>query len=245
MRPHVVVALIVFGCGKSPSKDPSKQADPPAPAPATAPSPSEPATPVAKTPSTPPPQICSIVAAADVGAMYGKKAAMIATGSGGSCEYQLDPAEKEKQMQQTGGMAGMMKSAQSGKGIAVPTALSEQLDVNVSVEQKDETEDSVKQIYAQVGAAVNGATKPLPKQGMGSDLIAVQSDIAGVGDWAFATNVASVNLGGMMSMRGRLLEAKKGPWRLTVSATIGPDPGAAKLDDENAAFAKAVIAKLP
>ncbi len=241
MKPHIVVAVIAFGCGKSPSKDPSKQAEPSAPAP----TPSEPATPVAKAPSTPPPQICSLIAAADVGAMYGKKAAMIATGSGGSCEYQLDPAEKEKQMQQTGGMAGMMKSAQSGKGIAMPTALSEQLDINVSVEQKDESEESVKAIYAQVGNAVNGATKQLPKEGMGSDLVAVSNDVAGVGDWAFATNIASMNMGGMMSMRGRLLEAKKGQWRVTVSGLIGPDPGGAKLDDANASLAKAVIAKLP
>jgi hypothetical protein len=247
MRPHLVVALalVVFGCGKSPSQD-SKQAPASAPAPATAPAPAaEAPTPVAKAPPAPPPQICSLLAAADVGAIYGKKAAMIATGSGGACEYQLDPAEKEKQMQQSGGMAGMMRSAQSGKGIAMPTALSEQLDINVSVEQKDESEDSVKAIYAQVGSAVNGATKSLPKQGMGSDLIAVSNDVAGVGDWAFATNVASVNMGGMMSMRGRLLEAKKGAWRITVSGMIGPDPGAAKLDDQNASLAKAVIAKLP
>jgi hypothetical protein len=242
MRPHLVVALVAFGCGKSPSQDSSKQATPAAaPAPAT-----EAPTPVAKAPATiPPPNICSIIAAADVAAMYGKKAAMIATGSGGSCEYQLDPAEKEKQMQQTGGMAGMMKQAQSGKGIAMPTALSEQLDINVSVEQKDESEESVKAIYAQVGSAVNGATQTLPKQGMGSDLVAVSNDVAGVGDWAFATNIASMNMGGMMSLRGRLLEAKKGAWRITVSGTIGPDPGAKQLDDMNAKLANAAIAKLP
>ncbi|HEY1552813.1 MAG TPA: hypothetical protein VGG28_33520 [Kofleriaceae bacterium] len=243
MRPHFVVVLVAFGCGKSPSQD-SKQAAPaagPATAPAAAP---EAPTPVTKAP-TPPPQICTLIAAADVGAMYGKKAAMIATGSNGACEYQLDPAEKEKQLAATGGMAGMMKSAQSGKGIAMPTAMTEQLDINVSVEQKDESEAEVKQIYAQVGSAVNGATASLPKQGLGSDLVAVSSDVAGVGDWAFATNIASMNMGGMMSLRGRLLEAKKGSWRITVSGTIGPDPGAKQLDEMNAKLANAVIAKLP
>jgi hypothetical protein len=247
MKPHLVVVLVsvAFGCGKSPSQDPSKQA---APAPAAAPT-AEAPTPVAKPApapaSAPPPQICSLIAAADVGAMYGKKAAMVSNGSGGNCEYQIDPAEKEKQMQQSGGMAGMMKSAQSGKGIAMPTALTDQLDVTVKVEQTDETEASVKAIYAQVGGTVNDATKSLPHQGMGSDLIAVQSDIAGVGDWAFATNIASMNMGGMMSMRGRLLEAKKGAWRITVSGLIGPDPGGKQLDDLNAKLANAVIAKLP
>jgi hypothetical protein len=243
MKPHVVIAIIALGCGKSPSKDPSKQAEPSAPPPAAAPAPEAP-TPVAK--SIPVPQICSLIAAADVGAMYGKKAAMVASGSDGSCEYQLDPAEKEKQMQQSGGMAGMMKSAQSGKGIAMPTAISEQLDVKVLAEQKDESEDSVKAIYNSISATTNGATAKLPKPaGAGSDMLAMAGDIAGVGDWAFATNVASVNLGGMMSMRGRLLEAKKGAWRITVSVNIAPDPGTQKLDDETATLAKAVIAKLP
>jgi hypothetical protein len=241
MRPHLVVALVVVGCGKSPSQDSSKQA-----APTTAPAPApEAPTPVAK--AVPVPQICSSIAAADVGAMYGKKAAMIATGSGGSCEYQLDPAEKEKQMQQAtaGGMAGLAKTASKG-GIAMPTAISEQLDVKVLAEQKDESEDSVKAIYNSVSATTNGATAALPKPaGAGSDMLAMAGDIAGVGDWAFATNVASVNLGGMMSMRGRLLEAKKGAWRITVSVNIAPDPGTQKLDDETATLAKAVIAKLP
>jgi hypothetical protein len=239
MRPHLVVALVVVGCGKSPSQDSSKQAATTAPAP-------EAPTPVAK--AVPVPQICSSIAAADVGAMYGKKAAMIATGSGGSCEYQLDPADKDKQMQQVtaGGMAGLAKAASKGGGIAMPTAISEQLDVKVLAEQKDESEDSVKAIYNSVSATTNGATAALPKPaGAGSDMLAMAGDIAGVGDWAFATNVASVNLGGMMSMRGRLLEAKKGPWRITVSVNIAPDPGTQKLDDETATLAKAVIAKLP
>jgi hypothetical protein len=56
--------------------------------------------------------------------------------------------------------------------------------------------------------------------------------------------VASVNMGMGFSVRGRILEARKGPWRVTVSATVAPDPGTAALDEKMAGVARALIAKL-
>jgi hypothetical protein len=68
--------------------------------------------------------------------------------------------------------------------------------------------------------------------------------VSGVGDWAFATNIASVNMGMGFTIRGRILEARKGPWHVTVSATVSPDPGVTTLDDQMARVARALIAKL-
>ncbi|MEP6860731.1 MAG: hypothetical protein ABJE66_08940 [Deltaproteobacteria bacterium] len=71
------------------------------------------------------------------------------------------------------------------------------------------------------------------------------AQLAGLlGDWAFTTNVASVNMGNGISTRGRLLQAQQGAWQLTPSVTIAPDPGAAKLDDEMVAIVKPALTKL-
>ena len=126
-------------------------------------------------------------------------------------------------------------------GLAASMA-SDQLQVDVSLSHDSQSEDQIKGIYAGMGKVVRGAVDP-EKHGL-NDTIEAGKDIAGVGDWAFTTNVASVNMGAGFSTRGRILEARQGAWRLTVSATIAPDPGEAKLDEEMAGVARAAFAKL-
>ena len=69
-------------------------------------------------------------------------------------------------------------------------------------------------------------------------------DIANLGEWEFTTNMTSINMGAGMSTRGRLLQARQGAWRLTLSVYIAPDPGADKLDTQMADLARTVVAKL-
>ena len=123
--------------------------------------------------------------------------------------------------------------------------MTNQLTVNVDASRDDQTEDDVKAIYAKTGATVRGAVAPLqPEQRGLNGLIQGLDEVSGVGDWAFATNVASTSLGPGFSIRGRILEARKGPWHVTVSTTVAPDPGAAALDGKMAGVARALIAKL-
>jgi hypothetical protein len=113
---------------------------------------------------------------------------------------------------------------------------------SLSASRDDQTEEAVKAVYAQTGAAVRGALAP-ERHGL-NGVIQGLDEIAGVGDWAFATNVASVNMGMGFSIRGRLLEARKGAWHVTLSATVAPDPGVEALDSYLANLARALLAKL-
>jgi hypothetical protein len=196
-------------------------------------------------------QVCTLLSAAEASAIFGKT--VVATGSGRGCQYGLDPAEKEKQMNaMTGGagksggspanMGALAQSMAKGGGFQMPSAISDQLTLDVSLSQDNQSEDQVKAIYSGIGKTVHGTLEP-EKHGL-NNAIEVGKEVPGVGEWAFVTNVASVNMGPGMSIRGRLLEGRQGPWRITVSVTISPDPGEAKLDEELGAVARTVVAKL-
>lgn len=196
-------------------------------------------------------RICSLLTAAEVSAIMGKPLIQ----PPGSCDYGLDPAAKEKVLQQAGpsggkpgnggpsDLAALMKSmSQGGGGIQRMTdTMMQQLTLTVSARQDDMTEERVKAIYARIGESVGQAVPP----GMlgTSGVIQGLDEVPGVGDWAFATNVATVGIAGM-SIRGRLLEARRGPWHATISATVAPDPGTATLDKQLAGVARALLAKL-
>jgi hypothetical protein len=155
------------------------------------------------------------------------------------CSFGLDPADQQKAVAelQKGGLAAMA----SGGGIKIPSAISSQLALTLEISPKTQSEAEIKQLYAGVGSAVD---KLDPKAHGLDETIKNGQELAGVGDWAFTTNVASVNMGNGFSTRGRLLESQEGPWQLTLSVTIAPDPGAAKLDDEMVAIVKPVVTKL-
>jgi hypothetical protein len=228
----------------------------PAPAPAAASSgasaPTPPAAPAA--PPAPKVQVCTLLSAAEVSAIVGKK--LIQDG----CTYGLDTTEQQKALAenqaqlgaaqkraQAGDMSGFMKGMmQAGAGQQkAGNAMMNQASLTVEASRDDQTEDAVKAIYAKTGATVRGAIAPLaPEQRGVNGLIEGLDEVSGVGDWAFATNVAAVNMGMGFSTRGRILEARKGPWHVTVSATVAPDPGAAALDRQMAGVARALIAKL-
>jgi hypothetical protein len=115
-------------------------------------------------------------------------------------------------------------------------------DVRLDVARDDMTEAQIKAIYEQTGKAVRKSLDPDSK-GL-QKTITVANDIPNLGDWAFTANVAAVNMGFGFSSRGRILHARKGPWHLTVGATISPDPGEAALDAELAQIARTAIARL-
>jgi len=206
-------------------------------------------------PAAPKVQVCKLLSAAEVGAVMGKT--LIQDG----CTYGLDPAPKEKAMAESqaqldqsvkkaaaGNMSALMKGmGQPGGGPPkMGGAMMDQMNINVDATRDDQTEDAVKAIYAKTGGAVHGALAGdlAPEKHGLNGVIEGADEMSGVGDWAFATNVASVNMGMGFSVRGRILEARKGPWRVTVSATVAPDPGTAALDEKMAGVARALIAKL-
>jgi hypothetical protein len=204
-------------------------------------------------PAAPKVQVCKLLSAAEVGAVMGKT--LIQDG----CTYGLDPAAKEKALAESqksmkaasnGDMSGLMKGMMPGGGGPpmgnAMSAMRDQMNVSVDASRDDQTEEQVKAIFAKTGATVHGALSgPLAPENHGmTGVIKGLDEVNGVGDWAFATNVASVNMGAGFSLRGRILEARKGPWHVTVSATVGPDPGAAALDARLADVARALIAKL-
>ena len=177
------------------------------------------------------------------------------------CSYGLDPADKQKALAESqagfskatkhasaGDMNGFMKGMMQAGGSQQKTgnAMMNQLELNLDAKRDDQTEDGVKAIYAKTGAVVHGAMAgPLAPEKHGlNEVIQGGDEVSGVGDWAFATNVASVNMGLGFSIRGRILEARKGPWHVTVSATVSPDPGTAALDQQLAGVARALMAKL-
>jgi hypothetical protein len=141
-------------------------------------------------------------------------------------------------------LGALANSMAKGGGFKIPSAISDQLTLDLSLSRSDQSEAQVKEIYSGIGKTVRGTVEP-EKHGL-NGTIEVGKDIPGVGDWAFATNVASVNMGMGMSTRGRILEARQGGggWRLTISATIAPDPGEAKLDSQLGDVARAALAKL-
>jgi hypothetical protein len=202
-------------------------------------------------------QVCSLLSAAEVGAIMGKP---LVQAQGGGCSYGLDPAAKEKEMAQAHGEAANAQRAAAGgdmsamlRGMAQAGSrqphraqiMMEQLELSVDASRDGQTEDSLKAIYTNTGNTVRGATAPLAPEKRGlTGIIQGIDEIHGLGDWAFATNVASVNMGGIMSIRGRLLEARQGPWHVTIGATIAPDPGIPALDAQLASVARALFAKL-
>jgi hypothetical protein len=125
----------------------------------------------------------------------------------------------------------------------IPQAVATLTDVKLDLARDDMTEAQVKAIYARTGDTVRRSLDP-EKRGLQGTIV-VANDIPKVGDWAFTTNVAAVNMGFGFSSRGRILHARKGPWHLTVGATISPDPGEAALDAELADIARAAISRLP
>jgi hypothetical protein len=213
------------------------------------------AAPAAPAASQPPAvDVCSLLSAAEVSAAMGKT---LVKGQGG-CDYGLDPSAKEKQFAANqaklahatkraaaGDMSAFMKGmAQGGANnpLTGGSAIMEQMTISLNATRDDQTEEAIKAIYTKTGETVRGALAP-EKRGL-NGVIQGLDEISGVGDWAFATNVASVNMGMGFSIRGRLLEARKGPWHATISATVAPDPGVAALDGHLADLARAFLAKL-
>lgn len=192
-------------------------------------------------------QVCKLLSAAEVSAVIGKT--LIQDG----CSYGLDPAAKEKEMAEVtqppqppaaGDMGGFVKGMMQRQQKA-SDAIGNQMTITVDASRDNQTEDEVKSIFAKTGGTVRGAIAPLhPEQRGLNGVIEGLDEVSGVGDWAFATNVAAVNMGMGFSSRGRILEARKGPWHVTVSATVSPDPGSAALDKQMAGVARALIAKL-
>ena len=257
MKPNLTIRLLILAAAvlaaaacQKPAQDSSTAsngAQPAQPAAASAPA-------AVPAPPTPKVQVCKLLSAAEVGALMGGKT-LIQDG----CTYGLDPAAKEKAMAESqksikaatnGDMSGLMKGMMKGGGGPpmgnAMNAMRDQMNISVDASRDDQTEEQVKAIFAKTGATVHGALSgPLAPENHGmTGVIEGLDEVNGVGDWAFATNVASVNMGAGFSLRGRLLEARKGPWHVTVSATVGPDPGAAALDAKLADVARALIAKL-
>jgi hypothetical protein len=231
MKPIAFALLAVLGCGKSDGKDNV----PPAAGQPTA------AVPAAGDPvAAPPPSDldpCSLLTVDEVGKEFGKT--VIAKKDGRhECEWGLDPAEAQKAMEELekGGAAGIVKN---GSNFKMPSAISNQLVVDVSIQHDRQTEEEIKKTYAKIGAAMNGT---VPEVHGIDNTIEAGKDIPNVGDWAFTTNVITANMGG--GLRGRLLVARKGELRLTLSVNIAPDPGADKLDTEMGDLARLAVAKL-
>jgi hypothetical protein len=193
--------------------------------------------------------VCSLLSAAEVSALMGRTLVQAPH----SCEYGLDPTAKEQAMAGAGvkegagdaqNMAAMMSSLSKGgvsKVNKMTGTMMDQLTVSVSADQNNETEADIKAVYAKVGGTVNNVLHPEDKNA--HDVIQVSNEIPGVGDWAFATNAASVNVMGF-SVRGRLFHAGKGRWHVTVGVTVSPDPGTTALDKQLAGVAQALLAKL-
>ncbi len=252
--------LAAAGCQRAQPTPPAQDAGA-APAPSVAPAPSAaPAAAAVAAPTAPAPavRVCSLLSAAEVSAVMGKT---LVQGNGGGCDYGLDPAVKEKQLAQSreafastarhagakgakGGMNGFLQGmAQAGaKPPQLGAGMMDQMTVSVSASRDGQTEAAVKALYAKTGELVRGALAP-ERHGL-DGVIQGLDEIGGVGDWAFATNVAAVNMGMGFTVRGRLLEARKGPWHVTVGATVSPDPGVAALDGRLADLARALMAKL-
>jgi hypothetical protein len=239
MKLIAITLVAAVACGKADSKaNPAPVAGQPAPVAAAA---ASAAAAAATPPAVPEIDVCSLLSADEVGAAIGKTVVAKKDGPH-QCSFGLDPADQQKAMEdlQKGGLAGMANMAKGG-GIKIPSAITNQLALTLEISPERQTEAELKQLYAGVGSAVG---KLDPKAHGLDDAITNGQELAGIGEWAFTTNIAAVNMGNGISTRGRLLQAHQGPWQLTLSVTIAPDPGAAKLDDEMVAIVKPVVTKL-
>lgn len=230
MKPIALALLAVVACGKSDTKE-----APPATGQPTPSTPAERATP----PSSSDVEACSLLSAADITAVFGKT--VIAKGQRHECEYALDPAEQQKAVEEMV-KAGAAAARTKGGGYKVPAGVSAQLSVDIRVERATQNEDQLKAMYSKMVQAVDSAVKPVVATAA-EDSNALGQDIPSVGEWAFSRNIISTGVG-ETSSRGRLLEAKQGAWRLTLTTTLSPDPGATKLDSQMATLAAKICAKL-
>ena len=227
----VAAVVMLMACGKSAdTKDKAAPPPPPQSAPSAAPAPAPAAVKDVVA--------CDLISADEVGKIFAKTVVMKKDGPH-SCSFGLDPAEMQKSMEaMTKNPMGMV-----GKGgIKMPAM--DQLVVEVSIDHNDETEDQIKATFTSIGSAAAEVTKTAPNPGGLKNVVKGIKDVSGLGDWAFTTNVASVNMGNAITVGGRLLQARAGGWLLTVSTTISPDPGADKLDAEMSDVARPVVAKL-
>ena len=234
ISPVILAATTSLSC----SRDTSAAAPPTgaarAEAPASAP----------KSAGTTMPDPCSLATTEEVGAVLKRK--MVSSSSGSTCDYANAPESTPPPgTAQMGSMDDLVKSLSSSTPTVpqMPQAVATLTDVKIGLARDGMTEAQIKAIYARTGRTVRHALDPEQK-GL-HDALVVANDIPNVGDWAFTTNVAAVNMGFGFSSRGRILEARKGPWHLTVGATISPDPGEAALDAELADIARTAIARLP
>lgn len=227
------------------SRKPAEAAPPPGAAASAQPSNGH-AAPAPSSGKTPDP--CTLVTAEEVGAILQRK--LVSSSSGESCEYGnvVEPAPAGQAAAGSGSSSGSMddlvKSLSSGTGAPhAPEAVANLTNVKLGIARDDMSEAQVKAIHSRVGKTVRRSLDP-DQHGLQGTLV-VANDIPGVGDWAFTTSVAAVNMGFGLSSRGRILHARKGPWHLTVGATISPDPGEAALDAQLAAIARTAVARLP
>jgi hypothetical protein len=190
---------------------------------------------------------CSLVSAAEVGSIVGQSVVSQVDGEG--CDYSLDPSAASAppsgaaSRAKTGGAPSLMGAlGQGGDFSKVLGAASHQLLLTLTADRDGMTEAQVRAIHERTGEAVRGAVQP-ESRGLG-DVLRPGADIPGVADWAFATNVAAVNMGFGLSSRGRILEAGRGPWHLTLTVNVSPDPGPETLDRQLAAIAHAACGKL-
>jgi hypothetical protein len=191
---------------------------------------------------------CSLISAAEVGAIVGKPIVSQANGEG--CEYSLDPSAPQPTPQaaaphaKAGGVPDLMSAlGQGGDFAKIAGGVANQLLLTLTAARDGMSEAKVRSLYERTGETVRGVTQP-ESRGLGQ-VIRAGDDIPGVADWAFAVNIAAVNMGFGFSTRGRILEAGRGPWRLTLTVNVSPDPGPEKLDRQLAAVAHAAAAKLP
>ena len=118
--------------------------------------------------------------------------------------------------------------------------------LNVDATRDDQTEDDVKAIYAKTGGVVRGATAPLaPEQRGLHGFLEGIDEVSGVGDWAFATNVASVNMGMGFSDPRSHPGGAQGSLARDRERHRGPRPRRGGARRQVAGVARALIAKLP
>lgn len=190
---------------------------------------------------------CSLLSAAEVGAILGKP--IVSQLDGSACVYGLDPSVHQPPTAAQGGgrsgsLSGLMSAlGQGGDFSKLAGAIAQQAQLTLGFVQDGMTEAAVRAIYARTGETARAALQPEAHGLQG--VIQPGEEIRGVGDWAFAANVASLQMGPGFSSRGRILETKRGSWHLTLSAVFSPDPGAAALDRQLAAIARAAFRKLP
>jgi hypothetical protein len=166
---------------------------------------------------------CDLTSAAEIGTIFGKRVAPAAAVDASLCSFILDPAERQKSVDAL--ISGDAKSL-------------EQLQVMVGLAHDDASEEDVKSANEQFRNAVTSTVPP----GTKAQITHAVTEVPGVADWAFISD-ASVALSGIGGA-GRVFDARVGAWRVTLTATVSPDPGKARVDAELMTFARAVVAKL-